>query len=73
MVDVDLSISPPADLEVISKKNMYKTASYTFIRPMMTGAILAGADAETRELIRQLAENLGLAFQLRDDLQDLTG
>ena len=73
MVDVDLSISPPADLEVISKKNMYKTASYTFIRPMMTGAILAGADTETRELIRQLAENLGLAFQLRDDLQDLTG
>jgi geranylgeranyl pyrophosphate synthase len=36
MIDVDMMISGPATLEMIDKKNMYKTASYTFIRPMLT-------------------------------------
>ena len=31
---------------------MYKTASYTFIRPMLTGAILAGASAENKNLVK---------------------
>ncbi|MEI8090928.1 MAG: hypothetical protein WCG98_01385 [bacterium] len=26
MIDVDLSVSPPESLEMISKKNLYKTA-----------------------------------------------
>lgn len=73
MIDIDLSISSPADLELIDKKNMYKTASYTFVRPMTTWAILAWADAKTLEQVRQLSEHLGLAFQMRDDLMDLTG
>jgi geranylgeranyl pyrophosphate synthase len=36
MIDVNMMVSGPASLEMIDKKNMYKTASYTFIRPMLT-------------------------------------
>ena len=73
MIDVNMMSSWPATLDMIDKKNMYKTASYTFIRPMLTWAILAGASTETQALVRELGKNLGLAFQLRDDLLDLVG
>jgi geranylgeranyl pyrophosphate synthase len=36
MIDVDMTISQRAPLELIDKKNRYKTASYTFVRPMLT-------------------------------------
>jgi len=34
------------------------------------GALSAGADVETCEKLRQICENLGLCFQLRDDIFD---
>jgi geranylgeranyl diphosphate synthase type II len=46
----------------------FKTASYSFISPLSIGAILAGASAEQVGLLRQLAEYLGIGYQLRDDL-----
>lgn len=39
---------------------------------MMIGAILAGAAEEETECIRQVASDLGLAFQIRDDILDVT-
>ena len=36
------------------------------------GAILTGAQQETRALLRRYGETIGLAFQLADDLLDLT-
>lgn len=36
------------------------------------GAIVADADAEARSLLRRYGETIGLAFQLADDLLDLT-
>lgn len=39
---------------------------------MMTGAILAGADEEQVKLIEQAALNIGLAFQIQDDILDVT-
>lgn len=71
MIDVDMMSSEPAKFELIEKKNIYKTASYTFVRPMLTWAILAGASDEQKEYIWELAKNLWLAFQLRDDLFDI--
>lgn len=73
MIDVDMMISGPASLEMIDKKNMYKTASYTFVRPLLTWAILAGADAVQQGYVKEFGQYLGLAFQVRDDLLDLTG
>ncbi len=73
MIDVDMMISGPASLDLIDKKNMYKTASYTFVRPMLTWAILADADKDQQQLIIELGKNLGLAFQIRDDYLDIIG
>ena len=39
---------------------------------MMTGAILAGADAEQVAVIEQAAKRIGLAFQIQDDILDVT-
>ena len=39
---------------------------------MMTGAILAGADAEQVSVIVQAAKRIGLAFQIQDDILDVT-
>ena len=73
IIDVDMTITEPAPLDLIDKKNKYKTASYTFVRPMVTGAILAWASEEVQQQIADLGLHLGLAFQMRDDLLDLTG
>lgn len=73
MIDVDIMISWPASLSLIDKKNMYKTASYTFIRPMLTWAILAGTSKEQQELIIELWKYMGLAFQMMDDYLDIMG
>ncbi|MDY3250189.1 MAG: farnesyl diphosphate synthase [Candidatus Choladocola sp.] len=40
---------------------------------MMIGAILAGASDEDVEKIQQIARNVGLAFQIQDDILDVTG
>ena len=40
---------------------------------MMTGAILAGADDEQIVAMEQAAGKTGLAFQIRDDILDVTG
>lgn len=39
---------------------------------MMVGAILAGAEEEKVRLIEQAASDVGLAFQIRDDILDVT-
>jgi len=52
---------------------LYKTASYTFIGPLAVGALLAGASVEDRTLLRLFAKNIGIAFQLRDDIIGIFG
>jgi geranylgeranyl pyrophosphate synthase len=51
----------------------YKTASYSFITPFLTGAVLAGASDEDQVRIREFAGAVGVAFQLRDDLIGVFG
>lgn len=40
---------------------------------MMIGAILAGASKEEMERIEKCAYNIGIAFQIQDDILDVTG
>ncbi|MFN0293002.1 polyprenyl synthetase family protein [Pedobacter helvus] len=40
---------------------------------MKLGAIVAGADEKNAELLYQFGENLGVAFQLQDDILDVYG
>ncbi|WP_063777095.1 polyprenyl synthetase family protein [Streptomyces humi] len=48
-----------------------KSALYTVERPLQLGAVLAGADDATTGTLRRAGRCAGLAFQLRDDLDDL--
>jgi len=50
-----------------------KTASYSFVSPFLMGATLAGANPEKLELLQQFGEQLGVGYQLRDDLIGIFG
>ncbi len=52
---------------------LYKTASYTFILPMLIGAKLADVTAANQLFVRTLAHNLGIAYQLKDDIIGVFG
>ncbi|NLO10177.1 MAG: polyprenyl synthetase family protein [Clostridiales bacterium] len=43
-----------------------------FEASMMIGAILAGASAEEVDITRSIAGDIGLAFQIKDDILDIT-
>lgn len=47
-----------------------KTAFYTLVTPLQVGALLAGASEKFLKKIEKFALPLGIAFQIRDDLQD---
>jgi geranylgeranyl diphosphate synthase, type II len=49
-----------------------KTGWYTFITPMLVGSLVAGADATTTARLRRFATALGLAFQIQDDVLNLS-
>jgi len=72
MIDVEMMSWEVAPYQLIEKKCYYKTASYTFIRPMLSWAILSWADKNSKNLIYDLWKYLWLAFQLRDDMMDIT-
>lgn len=49
-----------------------KTSWYSFITPMLIGGIIAGAPAERLTALRKFAALLGIAFQIQDDVLNLT-
>jgi geranylgeranyl diphosphate synthase, type I len=50
-----------------------KTAAYTVERPLHLGCALAGASDETVAAVREFGTDIGVAFQLRDDLLGVYG
>jgi geranylgeranyl diphosphate synthase, type I len=55
----------------LDAKNYYKSGAYTFCRPLVTGALLAGADKKTTKQLEKIGELLGKAYQMRDDILDV--
>ncbi|RTL69218.1 MAG: polyprenyl synthetase family protein [Pseudonocardiaceae bacterium] len=53
--------------------NRFKTAAYTVERPLHIGAALAGADAALTDAYRRFGADVGVAFQLRDDMLGVFG
>jgi geranylgeranyl diphosphate synthase, type I len=51
----------------------YKTAAYTVERPLHLGAAIAGADPALIHAYRRFGADIGIAFQLRDDLLGIFG
>jgi len=50
-----------------------KTCLYSIITPMILGAKIAGVDAEMTKFIRPFGDAIGKAFQIQDDVLNLTG
>lgn len=72
--DVGLSDAaiPPA-LATILAMTTRKTATYTFELPLRMAAVLAGATTSRERRLGEIGRHLGLAFQLRDDLDSAFG
>lgn len=62
--------SDAADPLIIAE---YKTASYSFVSPLLVGATLAHAPDSELALLQAFGEKLGTAYQLRDDLMGVFG
>jgi len=72
-----------ADVEAEKKEYVLSTEQLLFIHEhktaaliqasMMIGAILAGADEEQVKAIEKCAYNIGIAFQIQDDVLDVIG
>ncbi|MGE2713706.1 bifunctional (2E,6E)-farnesyl/geranyl diphosphate synthase [Mycolicibacterium litorale] len=53
--------------------NTYKTASYTVARPLQLGAAAAADRPDVQEIFHQVGNDIGVAFQLRDDVLGVFG
>jgi geranylgeranyl diphosphate synthase, type I len=72
-VDVLTQASGDASAEGALRVNRFKTAAYTVERPLHLGAALAGAGPELIRAYRAFGTDIGIAFQLRDDLLGVFG
>lgn len=72
LLDIESTFMPTAQSSaaIIAR---YKTASYSFIAPLLSGAALAGASAAQQNYLRQFAESLGVAYQFSDDILGIYG
>lgn len=73
ILDIALEASGSESVELADSVNRYKTAAYTVERPLHLGAALAGADETTVSSLRGYGRDIGIAFQLRDDLLGVFG
>jgi len=70
VVDIE-SENKAIDLDTIHFIHTMKTGAL-IESSMLVGAILAGATENEQEAIRKIASNIGLAFQIQDDILDIT-
>jgi geranylgeranyl pyrophosphate synthase/uncharacterized protein with NAD-binding domain and iron-sulfur cluster len=69
MRDNDLTVRPEDYLRLVLKK----TAWYSFIHPMRIGALIANGNDERLDRFDRFGYLLGAAFQITDDVLNLTG
>jgi len=71
VVDVEKTGQPLSKEEI---KFIYELKTCALLEAsMMIGAILGGATVEELGLVERMAKNVGMAFQIQDDILDLTG
>lgn len=71
VIDVESEGKPGMTLEKITQIHTLKTAAL-IESALMIGAILAGAGEDRIRQMEQVARNVGIAFQIRDDILDVT-
>jgi len=64
----DLNLTEKEYIQIITKKSAFLFASSCQI-----GAILAGAEPKQQDALSQYGNNLGIAYQILDDLLDMVG
>ena len=73
VVDVESEKKPEVEITREKLDFIYKLKTGALIEcSMMVGAILAGASDEDVKKIEQIASKIGLAFQIQDDILDVT-
>ncbi|MEY2848781.1 MAG: hypothetical protein RI885_1446 [Actinomycetota bacterium] len=74
LIDVDFSIAAAVpDVEAILTMERLKTAVYSFECPLQAGAVLAGADEATVLALGAFGRDIGIAYQIVDDLLGVFG
>lgn len=73
MLDVSLGDTQHVTEDEIMKVYLSKSAWYTISGPLQLGAVLAGGSDEVLDAMRIYGENVGVAFQMRDDELGLFG
>jgi geranylgeranyl diphosphate synthase type II len=71
VVDI-LTTNAPVDAATLEYIHRHKTGAL-FKTAVKVGAVLAGANDYSLNALTQYAENLGLAFQIQNDILDVTG
>lgn len=73
IIDIHFShIDIEVSADQIKVKDKLKSWYYTFMRPMKLGGILANISWSNLQKIMNFWEKIGLAYQMRDDLLDIT-
>ncbi|SER37612.1 polyprenyl synthetase family protein [Corynebacterium cystitidis] len=73
LLDINLEATGDESPALANAVNRFKTAAYTIERPLHLGAALAGAPEKTISAFRGYGHDIGIAFQLRDDLLGVFG
>lgn len=73
LLDVHGEASGDESVAAALRINRYKTAAYTVERPLHLGGALADADPGLITAYRTYGTDIGIAFQLRDDLLGVFG
>jgi geranylgeranyl diphosphate synthase type II len=74
LIDVDFSLysGVPSVDEVVDMERL-KTAVYSFEAPLQAGAVLAGAPETIVSALGEFGRNIGIAYQIVDDLLGVFG
>lgn len=73
LLDIYLEAEASESIGAADSVNRFKTAAYTIERPLHLGAAIAGASPELITALRGYGRDIGIAFQLRDDLLGVFG
>lgn len=73
MLDIDYDLKKDLSWDDIFRVRLYKTAYYTFTMPLSVGATFAEADDFNQKAIEAYGANVGIAFQVADDILGVFG
>ena len=71
VVDLESEGRSDVSIETLNYIHIHKTAAL-LEASVVSGAVLAGASAELQQSLSRYAQNIGLAFQIVDDILDIT-